>query len=44
VENPRGVNRGVSLMELDGQALPDGTTRVTLVDDGRVHEVRVVLG
>ncbi len=41
VENPRGVNRGVAHIDLDGATLPD--TRVPLVDDGAIHEVRVVL-
>jgi cyclic beta-1,2-glucan synthetase len=44
VENPRGVNRGVSSAELDGTPLPGGPTRVPLVDDGRAHQVRVILG
>jgi cyclic beta-1,2-glucan synthetase len=44
VENPHGVNRGVAKAELDGKALPDGPTRVPLVDDGQVHKVRVILG
>jgi len=44
VENPHGVNRGVAKAELDGKTLPDGLTRVPLVDDGQVHKVRVVLG
>ncbi len=44
VENPRGVSRGVASAALDGKALPEGLTRVPLVDDGAVHKVRVVLG
>ena len=44
VENPDGVCRGVARAELDGERLPDGETRVPLVDDGRVHKVRVILG
>ena len=44
VENPRGVNRGVSHAELDGMSLPEGPTRIPLVDDGQTHKVRVVLG
>jgi cyclic beta-1,2-glucan synthetase len=43
VENPRGVCRGVSVLELDGKALPAGEP-VALVDDGAAHVVRVVLG
>ena len=41
VENPRGVNRGVERVELDGVAL-DGIG-VPLLDDGTEHDVRVVL-
>ncbi len=43
VENPKGVMRGVSSVEVDGAALPGGSG-VALSDDGRVHRVRVVLG
>ena len=42
VENPRGVCRGVERITLDGQEL--GGEGVPLVDDGREHEVVVVLG
>jgi cyclic beta-1,2-glucan synthetase len=42
VENPSGVCRGVASVELDGRPVEgDG---VPLADDGREHEVRVVLG
>jgi hypothetical protein len=41
VENPRGVNRGVERVELDGTVLEGH--EVPLVDDGADHEVRVVL-
>ena len=44
VENPHGVCRGVIYAELDGKALPDGQTRIALMDDGGVHKVRVILG
>jgi cyclic beta-1,2-glucan synthetase len=44
VENHAGVCRGVARLELDGQVLPHGSTCVTLVDDGAIHSVRVVLG
>jgi cyclic beta-1,2-glucan synthetase len=44
VENPHGVSRGVARAELDGRTLPDGPTRVPLVDDGQVHKVLVILG
>ena len=42
VENPDGVSRGVVAVELDGEPLAGD--RVGLVDDGRTHTVRVVLG
>ena len=42
VENPNHCSRGVTLVELDGIAMADKV--VTLRDDARPHEVRVVLG
>jgi hypothetical protein len=42
VENPKGVERGVASVTLDGAELPDKV--VPLADDGRTHEVRVVMG
>jgi cyclic beta-1,2-glucan synthetase len=44
VENPRGVARGVSSLEVDGSALPAGQTGVPLVKDEGTRRVRVVLG
>ncbi len=44
VENPKGVSRGVSRLELDGEALAPGGAGVPLADDGATHRVRVVLG
>jgi cyclic beta-1,2-glucan synthetase len=44
VENPDGVGRGIAHAALDGATLANGATRVPLADDGRVHQVRVVLG
>jgi len=41
-ENPRGVSGGVLRLELDGRALPDSV--LPLVDDGRRHRARIVLG
>ena len=41
VDNPQGVNRGVSSVLLDGQKLPDG--KIYLADDGMRHEVRVIM-
>lgn len=43
VENPDGVCRGVTVLELDGAAL-DARTGVPLLEDQRHHRVRVVLG
>jgi cyclic beta-1,2-glucan synthetase len=43
VENPRGVNRGVNSLEMDGNPLPAGAL-VALTDDGQTHKVRVILG
>ena len=42
VENPHRRNRGVGGVELDGVAVDSGA--VPLLDDGRVHRVRAVLG
>jgi len=44
VENPHGVCRGVTCVELDGEALPQARTEIPLADDGQTHRVRVVLG
>jgi len=48
VENPQGVSHGVARVELDGAAAPAavvaGQGRVSLVDDGATHRVRVILG
>jgi len=41
VLNPRGVNRGVAHVELDGASVPEMV--IPLVDDGAEHEVRVTL-
>ena len=43
VENPNGVCRGVSRVSLDGTRLREEAL-VPLADDGREHEVQVVLG
>jgi cyclic beta-1,2-glucan synthetase len=44
VENPRGVCRGITHVELDGQPLSEGPIRVPLRDDGVTHRIRAVLG
>ena len=41
VENPNGVNRGVRSIHVDGTPIEGD---VPLSDDGRTHEVRVLLG
>ena len=43
VENPRGVSRGVSSVEVDGVFLT-GDLSLRLADDGKTHRVRIVLG
>jgi cyclic beta-1,2-glucan synthetase len=43
VENPDGVARGVSVLELDGKRQANGNG-IALQDDGQRHQVRVVLG
>ena len=43
VENPSSVSRGVTLVEMDGTALPN-IPNIPLVDDGAEHQVRIVLG
>ncbi|HEU4401649.1 MAG TPA: hypothetical protein VFT43_06040, partial [Candidatus Polarisedimenticolia bacterium] len=43
VLNPNGLCRGVSRVSLDGALLP-GKALVPLSDDGREHQVQVVLG
>ena len=42
VENPRHVSRGVAQLELD-RARIDGAT-LPVCDDGKTHDVKVVLG
>ncbi len=44
LENPRGVSRGVTRLELDGAEIPGDPARLELVDDGATHRVRVTLG
>jgi cyclic beta-1,2-glucan synthetase len=42
VENPEGVSTGVRSVELDGEQLEGDM--IPLLDDGKTHRVRVVLG
>jgi cyclic beta-1,2-glucan synthetase len=44
VENPSGVSRGISSVEVDGACPATGLGPLRLTDDGAVHKVRVVLG
>ena len=45
VENPQGVCRGVIALKLDDQTLPDDKSLlIPLMDDGKTHRVRVILG
>jgi cyclic beta-1,2-glucan synthetase len=44
VDNHAGVCRGIARLELDGKALPQGSTDITLLDDGAIHQVQVILG
>jgi cyclic beta-1,2-glucan synthetase len=44
VENHAGVCRGIARLELDGQALLQGSAQINLVDDGAIHYVRVTMG
>ena len=44
VENPHGVCRGISSLQLDGGTIPARENLVPLVDDGATHRVRAVLG
>ena len=44
VDNPHGVCQGVAQVELDGETLAAGETQIVLVDDGRTHQIGVILG
>jgi len=44
VENPKAVSRGVTSVVLDGASLPEGATRIPLLDDGATHQVRIMMG
>ena len=43
LENPRGATRGVSSVEVDGQAIGEGIG-IPLADDQATHQVHVILG
>jgi cyclic beta-1,2-glucan synthetase len=44
VENPRGVSRGVTCLELDGKDLSGNGFVIPLANDGKTHPVRIILG
>ena len=44
VENPRGVTRGISTIEVDGIPLTSPGAGIPLIGDGATRRVRVVLG
>jgi len=45
IDNPHGVSGGVTHAELDGKVLRPGfQTRISLVDDGNIHSIRLILG
>ena len=44
VENARGDTQGVARVEMDGNAVPGGAREIPLEDDGKTHQIRVVLG
>ncbi len=44
VKNPNGATRGILSVEIDGAMLPKGGREIPLVDDGREHRIRVVMG
>jgi cyclic beta-1,2-glucan synthetase len=44
VENPRGVTRGISTIEVDGILLTSPGAGIPLIGDGATRRVRVVLG
>jgi len=43
VENPHGISRGVTRVELDGKLLQGNPVMIPLSDDGATHRVRVTL-
>ena len=48
IENPKGVNRGVEKMtarvEGKGEEAVDPSQGILMVDDGKVHDIKVILG
>jgi len=44
VENPYGVTRGISKIEVDGAPLDPRLREILLADDNKTHSVHVALG
>jgi len=44
VENPHGVTRGISHVDLDGARMGGDRAAIPLADDQAAHRVRIVLG
>jgi cyclic beta-1,2-glucan synthetase len=44
VENPYGVTRGISKIEMDGLPVEVSTRGIPLQDDGITHRIRATLG
>ena len=44
VTNPDGVVRGVASARMDGTVIAERPLRIELMDDGRAHELEVMLG
>ena len=44
IDNPLGASQGIARIELDDAAIPAGLECIQLIDDGGVHQVRVLLG
>ncbi|MEP6768927.1 MAG: glucoamylase family protein [Acidobacteriota bacterium] len=44
VKNPNGATRGIASVEIDGANLAKGAREIPLLDDGRAHRIRVVMG
>jgi cyclic beta-1,2-glucan synthetase len=44
VQNPYGVTRGVSRVEVDGEPVEGGAREIPLSNDGKTHRIVVVLG
>ena len=44
IDNPQGVSYGIVRLDLDGATLAAGLESIDLVDDGRAHQVQVLLG